>query len=134
MEKALSLIDYSVYFELTNTAVPSGYDGISHYLEEEKILIKQDNGLYAITNMGAILFAKKLSDFDKVSRKAIRVVQYEGNNRLLMLKENTENKGYAVGFEDLMKYVEALIPTKEEIVDSLRVKKQHIHYLLLEKL
>ena len=56
-------------------------------------------------------------------RKAIRVVQYEGNNRLLMLKENTENKGYAVGFEDLMKYVEALIPTKEEIVDSLRVKK-----------
>lgn len=123
LEKALSLIDYSVYFELTNTAVPSGYDGISHYLEEEKILIKQDNGLYAITNMGAILFAKKLSDFDKVSRKAIRVVQYEGNNRLLMLKENTENKGYAVGFEDLMKYVEALIPTKEEIVDSLRVKK-----------
>ena len=36
LEKALSLIDYSVYFELTNTAVPSGYDGISHYLEEEK--------------------------------------------------------------------------------------------------
>lgn len=123
LEKALSLIDYSVYFELTNTAVPSSYDGIAHYLEEEKILIKQDNGLYAITNMGSILFAKKLSDFDKVSRKAIRVVQYEGNNRLLMLKENTENKGYAVGFEDLMKYVEALIPTKEEIVDSLRVKK-----------
>ena len=94
LSDALKMLDYGIYFDLTNTPVPSNIDAIAHYLLEEKVIIRQDNGLYAITNMGAILFAKKFSEFDKVSRKAIRVVQYEGNNRLIMLKENTENKGY----------------------------------------
>ncbi len=120
---ALKLIDYGVYFDLTNTPMPSNAEAIAHYLIEEKVLVRQDNGLYAITNMGAILFAKKLSEFDKISRKAIRVVQYEGNNRLIMLKENTENKGYAIGFESLLKYIDALIPTQELIVEALREKR-----------
>ena len=123
LSDALKMLDYGVYFDLTNTPVPSNIDAIAHYLLEEKVIIRQDNGLYAITNMGAILFAKKFSEFDKVSRKAIRVVQYEGNNRLIMLKENTENKGYAIGFEGLMKYIDALIPSQEQIVDALREKK-----------
>ncbi|MGN1085368.1 MAG: ATP-binding protein, partial [Lachnospiraceae bacterium] len=123
LSKALNMLDYGVYFDLTNTSMPSDTEGIAHYLSEEKIIVRQDNGLYAITNFGAILFAKRFSEFDKISRKAIRVVQYEGNNRLVMLKENTENKGYAIAFEGLMKYIDALIPTQELIVDALREKK-----------
>lgn len=123
LSTALKMLDYGVYFDLTNTTMPSDAEAIAHYLMEEKIICKQDNGLYAITNMGAILFAKKFSEFDRISRKAIRIVQYEGNNRLVMLKENTENKGYAIGFEGLMKYIDALIPTQEEIVDAFREKK-----------
>lgn len=73
--------------------------------------------------MGAILFAKRFSDFDKISRKAMRVVQYEGNNRMIMLKENIELKGYAIDFENLIKYIEALIPTQELIIEALREKK-----------
>lgn len=45
-------------------------EGICHYIDEESILVKQDNGLYAITNLGAILFAKRLNDFPRLSRKA----------------------------------------------------------------
>ena len=45
-------------------------EGICHYLDEEFILVKQGNGLYAITNLGAILFAKRLNDFPRLSRKA----------------------------------------------------------------
>lgn len=103
--------------------MPSNVEGIAHYLLEEKIIERQDNGLYAITNMGAVLFAKRIYEFDKISRKALRVVQYEGNSRLTMLKENTENKGYAIGFEGIMRYIDALIPTQELIVDALREKK-----------
>ena len=33
-------------------------------------------------------------DFDRLSRKAVRVVQYEGNNKLQMLKEDVSTKGY----------------------------------------
>lgn len=120
---AIQMLDYSAYFELINIPMPSNLEGIVHYLIEEKIICRQDNGLYSITNMGAILFAKRFSDFDKISRKAMRVVQYEGNNRMIMLKENIELKGYAIDFENLIKYIEALIPTQELIIEALREKK-----------
>ena len=120
---ALRMIDYSTYFDIKGIPQPTDATGICHYMIEEEIIAEQDNSLYAITNLGAILLAKKLSDFPKISRKAIRVVQYSGNNRLNMLKENVGGKGYVVGFEGLIKFVEALIPTQELITGALREKK-----------
>ncbi len=123
LEEALRLIDYPCYFDIKGVPQPSDINGVCHYMVEEEIIVRQDNGLYAITNMGAILFAKRLNDFSRISRKAIRVVQYEGNNRMNMLKEDIGGKGYVVGFEGLMKYIEALIPTQEIIVGALREKR-----------
>ena len=99
---------------------PSDQSGVTHYLVEDGMVIQQDNGLFTITNLGAILLAKKLSDFSRVARKAIRIVQYEGPSRMNMLRENTFNKGYAVGFENLMSVIETLIPSKETITSALR--------------
>lgn len=120
---SLYLLDFSAYFDIKDIRQPTNMTGVLHYMLEEEIIIKQDNGLYAITNMGAILLAKKLTDFPKISRKAIRVIQYSDNNRLKMLKEDLGTKGYVVGFEGLIKYIEALIPTQELITDALREKK-----------
>lgn len=120
---ALRLLDYSSYFDIIGIPQPADTDGVAHYMLEEGVISKQDNGLYAITNLGAILLAKRLSDFPKISRKAIRVVQYQGNNRMNMLKEDIGSKGYVVGFEGLIKFVEALIPTQELISGALREKK-----------
>lgn len=114
------MLDHSVYFDNCGIIQPTDFAGVAHYMQQDEIVVRQDNGLYAITNLGAILFAKRLSEFPRLSRKAVRIVQYEGNNRLSMLKENIGNKGYAVGFEGLMKFVEALIPTQESIVGALR--------------
>lgn len=55
---ALGMLEYSTYFDLVKMPQPTNAEGICYYLEEEHILEKQDNGLYAITNLGAILFAK----------------------------------------------------------------------------
>ena len=120
---ALGLLEYSTYFDLIKIPQPANAEGVCHYLCEESILVKQDNGLYAITNLGAILFAKRLSDFPRLSRKSVRVVQYQGNNRLTMLKEYTGAKGYAVGFEGLLEFIDALLPTEEVINGALREKK-----------
>lgn len=57
---ALNYLDYNCYFELMRISVPTDIDGIAHYLIEEECIVEQDNGLYAITNLGAILFAKRL--------------------------------------------------------------------------
>lgn len=112
-----------MYFDLIEIPQPVSAENIAHYMVEEGILSRQDNGLYTITNMGALLFAKRLADFPKLSRKAVRVIQFEGNNRLNMLKEDIGEKGYAVGFEGLIKYIEALIPTQEIIMAALREKR-----------
>lgn len=119
-EDALQLLDYSAYFDLKEEPIPSDNSGILHYMLEENLLVKQDNGLFAITNLGAILFAKKLEQFPRLARKAVRVVQYNDNNRLNMLKEYVENKGYAVGFNNLLSFIHALLPSQEVIVGALR--------------
>jgi len=118
--EVLALLNYPAYFDLRNAPLPSGPDGILHYLLEEGILVKQDNGLFSITNLGAILFAKKLDDFSSVKRKALRIVQYKGKDKLEMLREHTVTKGYASGFEGMLEYVESLLPASEVIRAALR--------------
>lgn len=60
------------------------------------MIVKSETGNYHITNLGAILFAKKLSDFPSLERKAIRVIKYEGNDRISSAsKEQVGVKGYA---------------------------------------
>lgn len=133
LETALSLLNYVSYFDIAKIPMPSDAPSIAYYLLEEEIIIKQDNGLYAITNMGAILFAKRLAEFSRLSRKAIRVVQYQGTSRLQMLRENISVKGYIAGFAGLIEYIEALIPTQEIITDALREKKSAFPMLAIRE-
>lgn len=119
-DEIFKLLDFTCYFDLQNISVPSNQDGILHYILEDEIVKKQDNGLYTITNLGAILFAKKISDFPSISRKAVRVVQYEDETKLRILKEFNGTKGYAVGFEGLMGFLEALLPSEEVITETVR--------------
>ncbi len=121
LQQALRLLDCDAYFDILQIPVPTDTGGYAHYLEEDGIVQKQDNGLYAITNLGAILFAKKLADFPRLGRKAIRVVQYEDNNRLTILKEDTMSEGYAISLEKAVKYVNTLLPSKEDINSIRRV-------------
>lgn len=122
LDEALQQLDYTAYFDIKGEPVPTDIKGIAHYLEEEGIVVKQDSGLYAVTNLGAILLAKKLSSFSRIERKAIRVVQYQDNSRINMLRENVFDKGYALGFNESLKYMEALLPSQEPINGALREK------------
>lgn len=119
LEDIPNYLNCEVYFDILNMPIPTSLERYAHYLIEEGIVAKQDNGLYAISNLGAILFAKKLSDFPRVGRKAIRIVQYEGNNRFIILKEETTTEGYAISLESAVKFVNTLLPAKEDI-DSVR--------------
>ena len=122
-EDALKLLDYTAYFDIMGEPVPTNIKGILHYMTEESIVVQQDNGLYAVTNLGAILFAKKLASFPRLERKSVRVVQYQDNSRLNMLKEYVGSKGYAVGFNGLLSFIEALLPSQEVITGAMRETK-----------
>ena len=117
----LKYLDYNVYFKLIHQAhVPQKESEIVRYLIQEQMVFKQDNGLYAITNLGGIVLARDFSDFPNLVRKAIRVVKYVKNNRMDMEKEELFNAGYAVVFENVVKYLNILLPSKEIFDDGVR--------------
>ena len=120
-QEIIKLLDCDTYFSMLNLNAPTSYDAYIHYLIEDNIITKQDNGQYAITNLGALLFARRLSDFPRLGRKAMRVVSYDGVNRLKINKEETMNEGYALCFENLVTLVNAILPSKEDINSARKV-------------
>ncbi len=113
--EVLQMIDCGAYFSMLKLPQPTEENEVMHYLMEDGVAIKLDNGLYGITNLGAILFAKDLNNFPRLGRKAMRVVQYQGKNRLFIQKEETFKTGYAICFENIVRYVNALLPSNEDI-------------------
>lgn len=120
LSEALNYLNYFKYFELIQTPMPSELESIAHYLTEDNIIRKQDSGNYSITNLGAILFAKRLRDFKRLARKAIRVVKYAGDMRLDIRYDETFNEGYAVSFEEIIRQIIALTPSDFSINEALR--------------
>ncbi|MGH9872957.1 MAG: ATP-binding protein [Pyrinomonadaceae bacterium] len=88
--------------------------------ESEKLIIKKHEK-YSITNLGAILFAKRLDEFEGLARKAPRVIVYEGINKLKSSRAfQPGTKGYAIGFEGLINYINKEVPTNEVVGEVFR--------------
>ena len=107
------------YFDLMHLPYPSNLENVALRLKEENI-VNEYEGQYAITNLGALLFAKNLKDFSTLTRKAIRVIKYKGNNKVETERDLVGSKGYAVGFTGLMEWINGQLPANEEIGKSLR--------------
>lgn len=122
LRDALNYLAYPAYFDIKKIPLPDSLEGIAHYMIQEGIMTQQDDGHYAITNRGALLFAKDLSDFEPLIRKAIRVIQYNGKGRHLIERQTTFEKGYALSFPASVAQIEALIPTHEDITSVFREK------------
>lgn len=115
LQEALNLLHWNAYFDLLNITPPVDAEALVHYLLQDEILVKHNNGLYGVTNLGALLFAKDLNRFSRLGRKALRVVQYNGINRLNIAKEDTANEGYAISLERMVRFIAAIIPSNENI-------------------
>ncbi len=116
----LRLLDYPAYFDLLELPLPANRDLILSSLGEDHLIRPCEAGGWNITNLGAVLFAKKFDDFRTLKRKAVRVIQYRGTSRVETLKERLGAKGYACGFEGLVAYINGLLPTNEVIGQALR--------------
>lgn len=119
-DDVLSLLDHNAYFELLGLPSPQRHDAILEALASDDMIASTDGGLWNITNLGAVLFAKSLKDFRSLRRKPIRVVVYKGSNRVETEREQEGQKGYAVGFEGLIGFINAVLPTNEVIESAIR--------------
>jgi predicted HTH transcriptional regulator len=76
----IQLLDTQSYFDLLDLPYPMSRGGVLERFESEKFIV--DEGDYSITNLGAVLFAKRLDAFEGLSRKAPRVMVYDGTDKL----------------------------------------------------
>ncbi|MDD3506591.1 MAG: ATP-binding protein, partial [Sulfurimonas sp.] len=118
--EVLEYLEFTKYFELLKLPLPENRDGIVEALIADDMINKLDNGKFAITNLGAILFAKDLNQFTHLKRKAVRVIQYKDNSKIKTLKEIEGKRGYAIGFEGLIEYINNIIPSNEVIKQAFR--------------
>ena len=119
-DTVLDLLDYAKYFELLKIPLPDNKTVILKRLEEEGLIRRMAEDMFAIMNVGAVLLGKDLRKFDRLARKTLRVVIYEGKGRTAAIKEKEIVAGYAAGFNELVQQINELLPVKEEIHNGLR--------------
>lgn len=116
----LEVLNYRAYFQLQGYPVPDSVSQIFTMLESDQVVIRERAGRYAITNLGGLLFANRLSDFPSLERKAPRVIKYKGTSKVSAEREQPGVMGYAGAFEGLVKYIDNLLPRNEVIEQALR--------------
>ncbi len=119
-DDVLHSLDYKAYFDLLEQSEPKSHDVILDALKQDNLIRICDAGGWDITNLGAILFARKLEDFPPLKRKAVRVIQYPGTGRTEAVQEIEGIKGYASGFKGLIGYIHGLLPVNEVIEKAFR--------------
>ncbi|MDC0721635.1 ATP-binding protein [Nannocystis bainbridge] len=118
-DEVLQMLDYPSYFDLLELPLPDGRSAILDALRRDQLVVANAE-TWDITNLGAILFAKRISDFASLSRKAVRVIQYRGRDRTETVREQLDGRGYASGFEGLLVYLNGILPTTEVVGQALR--------------
>jgi predicted HTH transcriptional regulator len=118
-QDVIELLDTQAFFELLHQTYPTERGSVLEKLEQEQLIFSHGEG-YLISRICALLFAKRLSDFAGLERKAPRVIVYRGTDKLGTVLDQLETKGYAVGFQGLIGFIASQLPRNEAIQDSIR--------------
>ena len=135
-DKTLALIDYARYFELMKLPFPDNRTGILERLSQDGIIVADAGDRWNVTNLGAILFAKSLDAFGPpLSHKAVRFAVYDGKGRYdQVTHRREEQRGYAVGFNDLVTYINEILPARENIGQVFRTEMPSFPRLAVREL
>lgn len=115
----INLLTTQTYFDLLNLPYPNTQEAVIEKFISEKF-IKKNKEFYDITKLGALLLAKNLDEFEEIGRKAVRVIVYKGKNKIDTIREQIGKRGYAVGFEGLIEWINGQLPANEEIGRAFR--------------
>ncbi|PSB40018.1 MloB [filamentous cyanobacterium Phorm 46] len=119
-DNVIALLDTQTYFELLEIPYPTSRDAVLERLQSQYLINQTAQG-WTITNLAAILLAKKLDAFSpSLARKAPRIVIYEGINKLQTRDDKTDNRGYAVGFDGLVDFVHSAASQNRFIEEVVR--------------
>ena len=132
-QEVVDLLDTQTYFELMQRPFPTTSERVLEHLQLER-LIDEAEGLFSIRRLGALLLARKLSDFPDVERKAPRVIVYSGSSKLETTLDQIGTKGYAVGFQGLIDFIMSHLPQNEVIENALRNQVKLVPEVVIREL
>jgi len=113
------MLDLPTIAQLLERPLPTEEVALSAWLQEEGLTVAEGRG-HTITHFGALAAARRLTDFPDLSRKAVRLVRYRGTNKTEAIDELDGQRGYAIGFEGLIRHLRTVLPHSEVIRQSLR--------------
>lgn len=132
-QQVIELLDTQTYFELLKLPYPTDQVGVIDRLKRER-LVDEEGGHFAIRRLCALLLARRLEDFPDVARKAARVVVYSGTSKLETKLDQVGTKGYAVGFQGLVRFVMSQLPQNQVIEDALRKEVKLVPEVVIREL
>jgi ATP-dependent DNA helicase RecG len=119
-DDVIALLDTQTYFDLIEIPYPTHRGAVLDRLESEGLIRLNPHG-WAITNLAAILLAKRLDAFSPaLARKAPRFVIYDGSNKLKTRDDRAGMRGYAAAFEGLVEYVHSSAPQNRFVEEAVR--------------
>ena len=118
-EDIFDLLDCDKLFDLVGTPMPQDRNLVLEQLINQKMVYRNGND-YSVTNLGAIVAAKNLKQLPGKERFPIRIIKYNGASKIVTDSEKEFSAGYAICFQELIRYILSLLPTSEIIKDALR--------------
>lgn len=113
------LLDLDRYYTLQNRPRSESMFMVAGDLIADELLREQGDR-FSITNLGAILLAKDLNCFPSLSRKALRIVFYDGINRARAMKELNLKQGYANSLSLAVDSIENFVTEEQSYAHGIR--------------
>ncbi|WP_400245480.1 ATP-binding protein [Methanomethylophilus alvi] len=133
-EDVRRLLAYDSLLMMLNLPEPTNEQSLMDLLVDNDVIMKQDNGLYSITFLGALLFAKDLSKFNRIGRKALRIIKYNGASKSDIARQEQDVRGYAIGLEDNIRTLMLMLPSSEVIVTGKAEMKEQYSVVAIREI
>lgn len=115
------LLDFEAFYELRrHNGFPIEKDAVFDELIRCEMVKNNGDSTYDITNLGALLLARRFSNFPSISYKVPRVIVYDGDSKIITISDQPGAKGYAVGFADLHTYIMQRVKKGEILENGIR--------------
>jgi ATP-dependent DNA helicase RecG len=132
-QQVVELLDTQTFFELIGLPYPTDRNGVLDWLMQER-LVSAAGGAYSIPRLGAILLARRLSDFPDLARKALRIIVYTGSSKLEARLDVSGTMGYAVGFGSLLDSIMGQLPWTESLESAFQTELTLVPEVVLREL
>lgn len=130
--EVLNLLSVETFWRLSDTQYPNSDAQKLDVLRNHHIVVQGHSG-WAITNLGALVFARSYSDFG-LSGHGLRFTKYAGSNKVRSTRDKIYEMGYALCFEDFLEFIVAEVPSDERIEAAFRADEPIYRTVVLREL